>query len=44
MTVIFIPALTLLLLTIHRHYKRVARVVEQPARIAGSEMFATPRR
>ena len=38
MTVIFIPALTLLLLAINRHYKRVARVVEQPLELQAAKL------
>lgn len=38
MTVVFIPALTLLLLTIHRHYKKVARVVEQPLELQAAKL------
>ena len=38
MTVIFIPALTLLLLAINRHYKRVARKVEQPLELQAAKL------
>ena len=38
MTVIFIPALTLLLLAINRHYKRVAREVEQPLELQAAKL------
>ena len=37
-TVIFIPALTLLLLAINRHYKRVARKVEQPLELQAAKL------
>jgi amino acid transporter len=38
MTVIFIPGLTLLLMAINRHYKRVARVVEQPLELQAAKL------
>ena len=38
MTVIFIPVLTLLLLAINRHYKRVARKVEQPLELQAAQL------
>ena len=38
MTVIFIPVLTLLLLTIHRHYQKVAREVEQPLELQAAKL------
>lgn len=38
MTVIFIPALTFLLLAINRHYKRVARKVEQPLELQAAKL------
>jgi amino acid transporter len=38
MTVIFIPALTLFLLAINRHYKRVARVLEQPLELQAAKL------
>lgn len=38
MTVIFIPALTLLLMVIHRHYRRAAQVVEQPLELQASKL------
>ena len=38
MTVIFIPALTLLLLAISRHYKTVERVVEQPLELQATRV------
>ena len=43
MTVVFIPVLTILFLAIHRHYKRVARVVEQPLELQAAK-FAAPDR
>ncbi len=42
MTVIFIPVLTLLLLTIHGHYKRVAQVVERPLELQAEKCLQTP--
>jgi amino acid transporter len=41
MTVIFIPALTLLLFSINRHYKKIARRVEQPLELQ-AEKFIPP--
>ena len=38
MTVLFIPALTLLLMTINRHYKRVARGVKQPLELQAAKL------
>jgi amino acid transporter len=38
MTVIFIPALTLLLFSINRHYKRVARMVERPLELQAAKL------
>jgi len=38
MTVIFIPALTLLLLAIHRHYQKAARVVEQTLELRAAKL------
>ncbi len=38
MTVIFIPALTLLLMAIHRHYRGVAGVVEQPLELQAAKL------
>jgi hypothetical protein len=38
MTVIFIPVLTLLLMVINRHYKKVARVVEQPLELQAAKL------
>ena len=38
MTVIFIPALIFLLMAINRHYKRVAREVEQPLELQAAKL------
>ena len=38
MTVIFIPALIFLLMAINRHYKRVARGVEQPLELQAAQL------
>jgi amino acid transporter len=38
MTVIFIPALTLLLLAINRHYKTIAQEVEQPLELQAGKL------
>lgn len=38
LTVLFVPALTLLLLAIHRHYRRAAAVVEQPLELQAAKL------
>ncbi len=38
MTIIFIPALTVVLMAIHRHYQRVARLVEGPLELQASKL------
>ena len=38
MTVLFVPALTLLLFAINRHYQKLARVVEQPLELQAAKM------
>ncbi len=42
MTVIFVPTFTLLFMAIHRHYKRVARIVEHPLKLQAEKCLQHP--